>query len=329
MRIGFLTRPSPRAIEMLDPLKDQLEAHGASVERIAYTDDATESIRERLVALDGVLVWINPIQDGATREHVDTLLRDVSTRGPWVSAHPDVIDRMGTKEVLYRTRGLGWGSDVDLYPSVEEFATRFPARVRRATTPVVLKQARGNGGQGVWRVEPVSGDTDRMRVFAAEKRGEPAEEMTLDELIATCAPCFAWSGSMIAQPYLERLREGMIRCYFSQNEVAGFQHQWPRQLLEPDAAAASVPTERRWEHADVPTYAALRAQAEREWVPQMQELLGLSTQRLPVIWDADFLRGPRTAAGQDSYVLCEINISCVWPFPPQAIPAMTRAVLAR
>jgi hypothetical protein len=60
--------------------------------------------------LDGVLVWINPIQDGANRASLDELLRDVSERGMWVSAHPDVIAKVGTKEVLYRTRGLGCGS---------------------------------------------------------------------------------------------------------------------------------------------------------------------------------------------------------------------------
>ena len=36
---------------------------------------------------------------------------------------------------------------------------------------------------------------------------------------------------------------------------------------------------------------------------------------LPVLWDADFLYGPRTASGDDTYVLCEINVSSVIPFP--------------
>jgi hypothetical protein len=30
-------------------------------------------------------------------------------KGVWVSAHPDVILKMGVKEVLHRTRHLGWG----------------------------------------------------------------------------------------------------------------------------------------------------------------------------------------------------------------------------
>ena len=39
---------------------------------------------------------------------------------------------------------------------------------------------------------------------------------------------------------------------------------------------------------------------------------------LPIIWDADFLYGPRTALGEDTYVLCEINVSSVFAIPDQA-----------
>ena len=57
---------------------------------------------------------------------------------------------------------------------------------------------------------------------------------------------------------------------------------------------------------------------------QIKDLLGLNSSSLPVIWDADFLYGPKDQSGNDTYVLCEINISCVWPFPPQATNAIAR-----
>jgi hypothetical protein len=53
-------------------------------------------------------------------------------------------------------------------------------------------------------------------------------------------------------------------------------------------------------------------------VPHVQRLLEISDTQLPVLWDADFLFGPRNAAGEDTYILCEINASCVTPFPPEA-----------
>ena len=60
---------------------------------------------------------------------------------------------------------------------------------------------------------------------------------------------------------------------------------------------------------------ALRVQMEAEWTPQMMKALDIRRSSLPIIWDADFLYGPRNAAGEDTYVLCEINVSCVFAIP--------------
>jgi hypothetical protein len=50
---------------------------------------------------------------------------------------------------------------------------------------------------------------------------------------------------------------------------------------------------------------------------------------LPAVWDADFLYGPRTPAGEDSHVLCEINISAVLLIPDEAPAAIARCVARR
>jgi hypothetical protein len=64
-------------------------------------------------------------------------------------------------------------------------------------------------------------------------------------------------------------------------------------------------------------------------VPQMRQLLNIDIDALPFIWDADFLYGPRTSAGEDTYILCEINVSSVYPFPEQAPAEIARLVLNR
>ena len=82
------------------------------------------------------------------------------------------------------------------------------------------------------------------------------------------------------------------------------------------------------EGPDVPAYQAIRkVQTEAEWVPQMTGVLGIRPASLPAIWDADFLYGPKAATGADTHVLCEINVSAVWPFPPMAAPAVAAAAL--
>lgn len=86
---------------------EELAALGIAAEPAVYDEAFAEEVRAQLLGVDGVLVWVNPLQDGKDRRALDALLRDVATRGPWVSAHPDTILAMGTKEVLVRTRHLG------------------------------------------------------------------------------------------------------------------------------------------------------------------------------------------------------------------------------
>jgi hypothetical protein len=50
--------------------------------------------------------------------------------------------------------------------------------------------------------------------------------------------------------------------------------------------------------------------------------LGIDAASLPIIWDADFLYGPHTPSGQDTYILCEINVSSVFAIPDQAPAAI-------
>ena len=61
----------------------------------------------------------------------------------------------------------------------------------------------------------------------------------------------------------------------------------------------------------------------------MMKVLDIEAASLPMIWDADFLYGPRAASGEDTYVLCEINVSSVFAVPDQAPAAIARLVLDR
>jgi hypothetical protein len=131
---------------------EELAAIGVHAEPAVYDEEFADELRDQLLTVDGVLVWVNPLHEGKTRALLDPLLRDVAARGPWVSAHPDVILKMGVKEVLYRTKDLGWGTDTHLYRSAQGFRQKFPQRLRTAG-PRVLKQNRGNAGQGVWKVD--------------------------------------------------------------------------------------------------------------------------------------------------------------------------------
>jgi uncharacterized protein DUF6815 len=68
---------------------------------------------------------------------------------------------------------------------------------------------------------------------------------------------------------------------------------------------------------------------ERKWLTELCQRVGLEKSQLPVIWDIDFLYGPKDADGTDTYVLCEINVSSVYPFPKEALAALAADTVAR
>jgi hypothetical protein len=313
---------------------EELSALGIHAEPAVYDEAFAEEVREQLSSADGVLVWVDPIHQGKTRAALDPLLREVASRGPWVSAHPDVILKMGVKEVLHRTKHLGWGTDTQLYRSAAEFSAAFPSRLQ-SSRPRVLKQNRGNGGQGVWKVELASGQPGgpcSVRVLHA-LRGSILEDMPLHEFMRRCAPYFAAGGCVIDQPFQPRLPDGMIRCYMGADKVVGFGHQLIKALIPPPPdwpdSPAAEPGPRIMHDADAAPFQNLRAKMEDEWMPQMMKVLAIDATSLPIIWDADFLYGPRTASGDDSYVLCEINVSSCFALPDQAPAAIARLALRR
>jgi hypothetical protein len=307
---------------------DELAALGIQAEPAVYADDMASEVREQLLCVDGVLVWVNPIFEGGNRAVLDAMLRDVAARGTWVSAHPDTILKMGTKEILYRTRHLGWGTDTQLYRTVREFRDAFPPALA-SSGPRVLKQNRGNGGQGVWKVELQSSSKDRVRVLQAI-RGSVPEEVLLADFMKRCETYLEGDGCLVDQPFQARLLDGMIRCYMGTDKVVGFGHQLIKALVTPPAdGSLPEPGPRIMHDATAPPFQLLRTKMETEWIPQMMKVLDLDRASLPIIWDADFLYGPRTASGEDSYVLCEINVSCVFAIPDNAPAEIARLSLAR
>jgi hypothetical protein len=166
------------------------------------------------------------------------------------------------------------------------------------------------------------------------KRGAIEEEMTFGEFCGRCEEYFrAVDGRMIDQEYQERLPEGMIRCYLVHDRVAGFGHQAVNALFPaPSGAApeeAPQPGPRYYHPPSKPEFQDLKMTLESEWVPAVRQLLNIDRESLPVLWDCDFLLGRKGAQGEDTYVLGEINVSSVSPYPESVVPFVVEATLAR
>jgi len=262
---------------------EELWAVGIHAEPAVYDETFVDEVRDQLLGVDGVLVWVNPLDAGRTRAGLDALLREVAAHGPWVSAHPDVILKMGTKEVLHRTKHLGWGTDTHIYRSAEVFRAEFPARLA-AAGPRVLKQNRGNAGQGVWKVEQI--DAATVRVLEAQSRSMP-QDIALSVFVNRCEDYFAADGCIVDQPFQSRLPDGMIRCYMGADKVVGFGHQLIKALIPPPPegpdSAAARPGPRIMHDASAAPFRALRTAMETDWTPQMMKVLGIDAASLPII----------------------------------------------
>ena len=214
----------------------------------------------------------------------------------------------------------------------------------------MLKPSRGNGGLGVWKVtlgdgrggSPVPGPDAIVLAQHARVRDGTREELPLGQLMDRCAAAFTaygGTGTLIDQAFARRIGHGIIRTYLVRDQVTGFARQYPKGLSPEERAARGISMDADVPAADImglpsgktmyppgePTFARLRQLLGDVWVPGMQAILGLDAGSLPVLWDADFLSGPKTAGGQESYLLCEFNASSVAPFPPEAVPLLARA----
>jgi hypothetical protein len=317
----------------LPPINRALQSRGVEVKDVPFSEEAADDVTRQLSSVDAVLVWVDPIstRDGRDRSVLDELLRDVAARGVWVGAHPDAILKVGTKDVLVKTRGMEWGTDCHLYRSQDELAEQILGQLDLG--PVVLKQHRGNGGDGVWKVEVADDDapgaTDsKVRVLHA-RRGSSVEVLHLAEFIARCSPYFQGDGCMIGQPFQERLDEGQIRCYVVDGRVSGFGHHYVGGLASRPPGMAEPRSPRLYYGPAYPDFQVIKRKLEGGWIEEMVRILDVRANELPILWDADFFYGPRSGAGEDTYLLCEINASSVDIFPGETLTALADAVAAR
>lgn len=290
-----------------------------TVKMLTYHDSWRERLRREARACDAVLVWINPSEPQLDRAALDTFLRELAADGVLVSAHPDSILRLGTKEVLVATQALGWTVDAVAYRSPAAFAAQFPAVVRRDGARV-LKQYRGHSGQGVWKVTARPNDNFELEPATG---AEPARELTSDALVAYFREAvFAQGSHLIDQRWISTVNRGMVRAYLCGEKVAGFGFQ-EIVALHPAAPGDDFtrrqPSRRYYYTEDCFLFRGLRRRLEDQWLPALRETLGLSADAFPLLWDTDFFFGE---APDPEFVLCEINTSCVSPFPESAISPM-------
>ena len=309
--------------EKYKELASAFSSQGFNIESVSYNDGAAGQIADELLKFDAVLVWVNPIEQGNNRAKLDALLAEISNEGCFVSTHPEVILKMGTKDVLYKTKDMDWGGDTKMYTSYEDFRSRFHTSLKASGTRV-LKQYRGNGGNGVYKIVYISANEVKLTHAIA---GSVERNLFFTDLYNEFEPFFLNDGLLIDQEWNNHIANGMVRCYLTGAKVAGFGFQEINALYESNAKTYIPPSKRYYFTENCGLFADLKAIMQNEWVPQLQEILSIAESMMPVIWDADFfINTPNSTKADKKYTLCEINVSCVSPFPPSAIKFIVDAV---
>lgn len=320
-KVALLSRDISRKLDesRFRDVAAALWAQGLDPVACPYDEARETEVAATLRTCEAALVWVNPVQDGRDRRRLDALLRRAEVEGLLVSARPDVIDRLGVKAVLAATRAMGWSGDAEFYQDADALSAGLARTI--ATGPRVLKPNRGNGGAGVWKVEDAG--EGRLRVMEASSR-RPAVELDWDAFLEDRRREIGPADGFVDQAFQPRLGDGMIRCYMAGDRVAGFGWQQVRALLDTLPAPP-----RAYSGPSDPRFQVLRRRMEDDWTLRLAAMLDLGRDDLPAIWDADFLFGPRDAAGQDTFVLCEINASSVSPMPAEAPEAMAATLVRR
>lgn len=297
---------------------------GFTIDSVLYHDSACDRLETELQKYAAILVWVNPIEQGNTRKLLDGLLTKLS-KNRFVSAHPDTILKMGTKEILYTLKDTELGGDINLYDSFEDFKQRFfDQRGIR-----ILKQYRGNGGNGVFKVDASNRKNNKITITRATK-GDEEIQVSAEEFYSTFQTYFNSGNRLIDQPWNPSIINGMVRCYLSGASVSGFGYQEVNALYPVINGVYKKPGQRFYYSEDCALFRDLRSIMENKWVPQILEVTGIKNEMLPVIWDADFfINKINTDRTHEKYSLCEINTSSVSPFPESSIPYIVDEVEKR
>jgi len=304
-----------------------LSAQGYSVSSILYNDSLAERLARELQKFDAVLVWVNPIEQGRDRRVLDSMLAGLSANGCLVATHPSTILKIGTKDILYKTKDMAWGGDTKLYPDYRDFCSRFLQSL--VTSGIrVLKQYRGDGGQGVYKVVYHAAKHEATLIHAPS--GSMPKRLSIHDLCAVFEPYFENGGLLIDQEWNAGIVNGMVRCYLVGSRVAGFGYQ-EAVALHPAKSDPTIvgqpPSKRYYFSEDCGLFQDLRRVMEDYWVQELAASQDIDEKMLPVLWDADFfINDPSCQTPGDKYTLCEINVSCVSPFPPSAIKHVVREV---
>ena len=297
------------------PMMEALQKKGWEAEVVYYTDDTAEKIYDRVsTEFDAYVPRVNPGSIPSGETIFFDMLRRLSDAGVVGMPHPDTMRNFGAKDALTKLADTDLvPDDTKAYYSVEQLHDEFPTTL--SISERVLKQNRGSTGEGIWRVTIADGQSyekgkalpSDTKIRCTEAVDNHVEERELAEFMTFCEQYIVGDqGMLVDMRFCERIVEGEIRILYVGAEPVFVVHKKPAE--GGDAFSATLFSGAKYTYEDPSNYQEL-VDMFQDALPMVSERLG-SDDVVPLIWTADFMLD-WDDDGNDTYVLGEINCSCV------------------
>ena len=299
------------------PIVDCIKDAGWHAEVVFYRPEWSEKLFEYVSEnFDAYISRVNPGNiPGGEKGYFD-LLTKLSDAGLVGMSTPYEMMAYGAKDALVKLNDTDLvPADTAAYYDVESFHKTFPASLSYGER--VLKQNRGSTGSGIWRVrladeklaesvEPGTALPLDTKITCTEAVDNHTEERELGEFMDFCDQYIVGdNGMLVDMRFMPRIVEGEIRILLVGPDPVFVVHKKPAE--GGDAFSATLFSGAKYTYQKPEEWQEL-VDMFAEVRPVIAEKLG--GDNIPLIWTADFMLADGEN-GEDTYVLGEINCSCV------------------
>lgn len=296
------------------PILTAIQEKGWHCEVVYFRDEWADQIFD--YAKDKFDAYISRINPGSLangeKTYFETLVK-LSDAGLIGMSHPDAMRNFGAKDALVKLSTTGIvPEDTYAYYTIEDFKRIFPSSISYGER--VLKQNRGSTGEGIWRVQIEEsidykpGDSLPLdtKLKCTEAVDNHVEHITLGEFMTFCEKYIVGdNGMLVDMRFMPRIKEGEIRILLIGDKPIFVVHKKPADAE--DAFSATLFSGAKYTYDKPEDWADLMTLFNNE-LPVISDKLGGFD--IPLIWTADFMLD-WDKDGNDTYVLGEINCSCV------------------
>ena len=298
------------------PIVNAIKAKEGWSAEVVYFEDAKREEIFNYVKDNGTayISRINPGNLANGEKFYFEMLRDLSAAGVIGMPHPDAMLNFGAKDALFKLRNTSLvPDDTYAYYTIEQLRDTLPLSLSYGER--VLKQNRGSTGSGIWRVQIADKDLKVVpgealpldtRLKCTEAVDNHVEYHKLEDFMAFCEQYIIGdNGMLVDMRFMPRIKEGEIRILMVGESPIFVVHKKPADAA--DAFSATLFSGAKYTYDDPSKWQDL-VDNFLSSIPTITSKLG--DYDVPLIWTADFMLD-WDADGNDTYVLGEINCSCV------------------